>query len=332
MERGFYMDIVVNSSDAKYKSTEALEILKDRINFVIELTPNMPKENIKLVFTDCFTEDVEAFQRENNISKVGHSDGAVAKVCEFENSKGKLEITAFFDLSKFSSLLENEISECIFEMHIIQHELGHICDDYLMKDILPNDFLELNFLTRKEKILYTLSQIAWSEFQANNIGMGIIDRDMSKTNSYENLAKVFDVYGNQSLNYLTMLPKQITMIKEEIRNTQGSSIDIQTYTKDIIYHTSLFIAVISAFRIDEKDNSLYPVYKEVLKKYKEFNFQKEFEDLLFILKNLQQSYPNWDDFYVLEPVTKWVEEFWRTIGFEAKENMLFRIIDEQSEF
>lgn len=332
MERGFYMDIVVNSSDAKYKSTEALEILKDRINFVIELTPNMPKENIKLVFTDCFTEDVETFQSENNISEVGHSDGAVAKVCEFENSKGDLETTVFFDLSRLPSLLKNEISECIFELHIIQHEFGHICDDYLMKNILPKDFHELNFLTKKEKVLYILSQIAWTEFQANNIGMGIIELDMSKTNSNEQLIKVFDVYGNQSLSYLSMLPQQINEIKEEIRNTEGNSIQIQTYTKNIIYHTSLFISVISAFRIDEKDNSWYPVYREVLKTYKEFYFQKEFEELLYKLKNLQQSYPNWEDFYTLEPITIWVEKFWRTIGIEAEDNMLFRVIDEQSEF
>lgn len=321
------MDVRVNSTDKQYSEANS-KILIDNLEFIISSTPNIPLDNLNLVFTDKFTEEVESYQIENDITRVGHSDGTIAKVCHFVDSDDKLNTTAFFDLSTFHPVLEFTATECPYVFHLIQHELGHVYDDYLMHGILPeSSYFEQDSLTKTEGLLYDLSHMAWAEFQAHKISVGTVDDIIKISQSNDIFKKVFLHSANNVCNIFSEFPDQLEVIKEEILNDAGNCLSIQTYTKEILYYSSQYIGIVLAFGLDEEEHLYKEVYNEVSNKFMELEFGTEFEELLYIFKELQQTYPKWEDFYALEPITKWIKRFWyNKVGVIANDGVLFFVI------
>ena len=319
------MDITINSTNEEYSFAKVLKTLKDNLDFILSTTPSMPLDNVKLVFTEQFTVDVEAYQKENGISLVGHSDGTIAKVCHFVDSNNILNTTVFFDLSTFHPVLEFTATECPYELHLLQHELGHVYDDHLMNGILPESYFEQDSLTRTESLLYQLAGIAWSEFQANKISVGIVGDIIQISKSIDIFRKIFENSANNVCNFSSKFPDQVEVIKEEISNEEGNCLSIQYYTKDILYYSSQYIGIVLAFGLDEEEG-LKQFYDEALNLFKKLDFGKEFEELLYIFKDLQQTYPAWEDFYALEPLTKWIKRLWYKVGVVANDGLIFYVV------
>ncbi|WP_062231496.1 hypothetical protein [Fictibacillus sp. FJAT-27399] len=319
------MQVDVRSNKYNPLSTELKSRLIENLNFIFRVTPPFPNENLSIVFTDYFSNDVKKFQIENGISKLGHSEGAAGKVCQYTDTNGCVQTTIFLNLENFKNVLDFPYTECPLEIHYVQHEFGHVYDDFNTSSIFPESFVTYSFLTDKKRILYDIASIGWSEFQANFIASYSIAELMQITNSNSLLGENIDFYGNYLANSILDLEKKLVLAKAEIRESNGFCTTIQYYTKDILYYSGQLLGIIVAFRLFESDSELSEVYKYIIELFRKLGFADNLEKLLEIFNQLNLTYPDWEDFRVLNPLCEWIEIFWNEIGLQANDRLLFSI-------
>lgn len=320
------MQVDVCSKEYEPLNAEVKNRLTENLNFIFRITPPFPNENLRIVFTDNFSNDVKEFQIANGMTKVGHTEGAAGKVCQYTDTDGCVQTAIFLNLKDFKNVLDLPYTYCPREIHYVQHEFGHLYDNFNTAGVFPETFLTYEFLTEKERILYDLAAISWSEFQANFVASSSIAALMQISKSPTLLGEMIAFYGNYLANSISELEKKLAVAKAEIREKNGVCLTIQHYAKDILYFSGQLMGIIVAFEMMyEGGPEIIELYNYLIESFKELGFADNLERFLEIFKQLNSTYPNWEDFKVLNPLCDWTEKFWEALGLKVTDELIFSI-------
>jgi hypothetical protein len=235
---------------------------------------------VKIRFPFDYSEELIAFQKDNGLIE-GHNGLGKTEVLIRRN---KLEHYIFYHYALLLNLyLDNNEKNQALSLNGLYHELCHVHDDSIIYDLFG--FLSFKLNNYLDTVLYEISLSIWSEYFAHlksmqffpiNIEISDVKKELL---SYEEEIKQINPQNKAKI--YQVLHKYVEYLVRQIGNYHGGQLNEQE-----LYNT---------------------IEGTVLHKY--------YNSISVALKELYDKYPDWNDFMILEELTRIIKSIWEDLGF-----------------
>ena len=254
-----------------------------------------------------FTEEIVNFQETHNKLRIGHRTGengtAFAKVITY-NESTDFSQTIFLHEAFLSSLFSGNDSLVKNTVHYIQHELGHVHDNFITNNIFTPSLLNGSGVTRLQFILQDHSDNIWSEYFANRSAFSTLTSDILES-TYENVLNQIKTVRNDIEEYIDDFHDNGDSLK--LLNNLRQSTDY------LFYYTAHLLGFIHPMR--ESNSYVVQKFEQAVSVQIENTYFQECWNLMDkSLIELYKRYPDWHDIHEFEQLNIAVLQCWNDLG------------------
>lgn len=299
----------INISVRTNDSQEITDHINSNVSIVFNHTPIFPENDINIIFTEEFQNDVESFQKNNNL-KEGISEHAKGRVFSLEDINGILKHFIFLNFETFKPIFELPATECLKEINLLHHEVGHLVDNQNTYKIFPETFSREVHLDMTDRFFLEIASISWAEYQANYVAAKTIAKESIK------------VYFASLIGCLECLNERIKKAKIEIKKDYTNCLEIQYLTKEIFYCLGQIRGLIDGINVEQHElkSDLQKIYFEIGGQY---FYDELFKEVDKAFAEMQETYPNWPDYNILRKLCHSIVLFLHQNGINVNDNLLF---------
>lgn len=296
------MKVIFNTDKLNEKQQKEIRLfIKEKMNNQLSGLELSTLDEI--IVTKNFSEDVIKAQKEYQLREVGYTnreDGiAVAKVIH-TNIKNKLTQKLIINDYIIKGLLYPDKAQSCF--HLLHHEFSHVHENYYQHMIFTPESRSGKNINKLERTLLYNAEPAWSEYFAA--------RTSSTTFTFDFLDDI----------YLTYLFELIISCKERIEN------EINKYRRHgdaellfgLLQKETSILFKIAATSQGYLDGLNIVDEHPLLTKIDELIQQTFFYDIWCkqwdALKDLYNTFPNWNDVYQLHDLGQAISICWSNLG------------------
>jgi hypothetical protein len=270
-----------------------------------------------IIIPKDFASELVAFQRKRGLRE-GFTDddtgSAVAKTLDY-GTGGVLKQTIFINSSLFCL-------DSLEVVSIINHELCHVHDNFMLSKILGLDFV-ISQSGNLQEVLRMFAKATWSEYAANRLSLRYINNNNTQikfsTKGFSRDIKIMFERIDKSKKECREHIRLYKKTKKGVRLYEG----FQESTSSLLLAIGRTYGSIHGLNFDEIENSI----NEEIRTY----LREICKDLSDELKNLFSKYPNWDGIEALDELANIVLRTWNKMGFYPEDTIKgihIRVIDE----
>lgn len=300
------MEIILNTNlIAEDQKEQVASQLEELIN---SLASSLNIASLKQFIVPAnFTEEIILFQEMHNKLVKGHrlgEDGtAFAKVITYNESKDFSQ-TIFLHEALLATLFADKENLTKNTIHYIQHELGHVHDNFYTNNIYTPSLLDGSDVSRLQFLLQDHSDNIWSEYFANRSAFSSLTSEIFES-SIENVLNQIKSVSEKVGEYIGDYHSDRDSLKL-INNLRLS-------TDYLFYYTAHLLGFIHPLRELSGDGG-EKIEQAVSAQISNTYFQECWTLMDKGLLELYKKYPNWNDVYELEELNNAVLQCWNDLG------------------
>lgn len=294
------MEIHLNTKIFSEEDKE--ELLVQIQELVVHISKELDISTLsKIIVPDDFTKELIDFQTKYGTLERGHTkeDGleAVLKVVEYEDNNS-FKQAIFISQSIIAGLTDEGYAAK--NIHYIQHELGHVHDNFITKKVMSQLKIGKEDLTVLQYILSNHASIVWSEYIANRL-------------SFETMPdEVLIDTSSQLISQIDLVQRNLEEVKEIFKKDNDAKkfmISIQERTHLLFYFTGQLYGFLQSLKDHQKNVLLDIINSKINKTYYSDSWYKIGE----ALNSLYEKYPNWNDIKVFSDLNSAILQCWNSL-------------------
>jgi hypothetical protein len=309
------MEIILNTN--LFTDEQKEQVVPQLEELIKGLASSLNIVSLKQVIVPAnFTEEIIRFQEIHNKLKKGHRTGedgtAFGKVITY-NESTDFSQTIFLHEAFLASLFSGNESLAKNTVHYIQHELGHVHDNFFTNSIFTPSLLNGSDVSRLQFMLQEHSDNIWSEYFANKSAFSTLTSDILES-TYENV-----------FNQIKSVSEKIREYIDDYHN-DGDSLklinNLRLSTDYLFYYSAHLLGFIHPMR--ELSGEVVEKFEHAVSAQISNTYFQECWTLMDkALLNLQNRYPGWNDVFELEELNNAVLQCWKDLG------IFMRMIDSE---
>ncbi|MCM3115712.1 hypothetical protein M3610_10470 [Neobacillus sp. MER 74] len=300
------MEIILNTN--LFTDEQKEQVVPQLEELINSLASSLNIVSLRQVIVPAnFTEEIIAFQEIHNKLKQGHRTGedgtAFGKVITY-NESTDFSQTIFLHEAFLASLYSENESLVKNIVHYIQHELGHVHDNFYTNNIFTHSLLNGSNVSRLQFLLQDHSDNIWSEYFANRSSFYTLTSDILES-AYENVFNQIKSVSEKVIEYIIDYNNDRDSLKL-INNLRLS-------TDYLFYYSAHLLGFLQPMREISGDGE--GKFEQAVSTLISNTFFQECWTLMDkALLNLYKKYPNWNDVYELEELNNAVLQCWNDLG------------------